>query len=427
MKKVLIVSFYFPPFEGIASLRAGKFAKFLPHFGWEPLILTIDKIPGLNPSLKIEVDERNIFRTRWFDLFSYLKKATGVSEDTSVEMSTKSYLKKMLVKLLKKPFEAGFVRLPDRTAGWIHYAVKQGEEIIENEKVDAIFSTSGPASPHFIASKLTRKYNLPWVADFRDLWSGNYFFPRNKVFDGVERLIEKQVLRRAKVITAVTWGIAGYLKRVHQKQVEVITNGYDEEDYETSIEKVGKGGLRIVYTGNIYEGKRDQPFFFEGVRDAIREMKVRKGELLIEFYSALTGRLNEIILKFGLSDFIKIRPFLPYSECVKVQKEADVLLLLEYVDRSTKLVIPGKTFEYLGARRPIFAVAPRGGDLERVITETRCGWIASNKDEVKKVIVEIIQTFKEKGEIPYNAQFVKQFTRKEGARKLADILNSLIP
>jgi len=421
MKKCLFVTFYFPPFEGIASLRSGKFAKFLPEFGWEPLVLTVDEIPGLRKTLPVEMKCGKVFRTGWFDIFSPFKKTLTGSSEKSVEKSVRGNLTKQLVKLLKSPFEAGFVRLPDRTFFWIFPAVKKGSEIIKNEKPDVIISCGGPASSHIIAHVLSKRFEVPWVADYRDLWSNNYFFKRNFIIEFIERGVEKFFMKRASALTTVAEELAEYLRRVHRKEVYVITNGFDEEDYGFEVEK-GDKKIHIVYTGNIYPGKRDMDFFFRALKESIEETKISPQELSVDFYSYIYGKIPELVEKYDLKEFVKLNPFLPYDECRKVQKSADILLILDSPEESMKGVATGKIFEYLAAGRPVLAVGPKGGAVDRLLRETNAGVLIDNEGDLKNFFKKIMTLKEEAFSFASDKEKIKKYSRKFQTGKMAELL-----
>jgi len=424
MRKCLFVTFYFPPFEGIASLRPGKFAKFLPEFGWEPLVLTVDEIPGLRKTLPVEMKCGKIFRTGWVDVFSPFKKTLTGSSEGSVEKSVKSNIVRKFVKLLKSPFEAGFVRLPDRTFFWIFPAVRKGIEIIKNEKPDVIISCGGPVSSHIIAYVLSKKSGIPWIADYRDLWSNNYFFKRNLVIDSIERGIEKFFMKRVSAITTVAEELAEYLRMIHRKDVYVITNGFDDEDYEFEVEKKDEK-FHIVYTGNIYPGKRDMDFFFRALKESIKDAKISPDELSVDFYSYIYGKIPELIEKFDLREFVKLHPFLPHEECRRVQKSADVLLILDSPEESMKGVATGKIFEYLAAGRPILAVGPKGGAVERILMETNAGILLDNEEDLKDFFKKII-TLKEKAfPFVHDREKIKKYSRRSQTAKMAELLERI--
>lgn len=422
MKRCLLITFYFPPFEGIASLRTGKFAKFLPEFGWEPLVLTVDDIPGLKKTLPVEMRCGKIFRTKWFDIFSPFKRAITGSAEKSVEKNLKGKTLRKLVKILKSPFEAGFVRLPDRTMGWIIPAVRKGLEIIKEEKPDVLLSSGGPVSSHIIASILSKKSSIPWIADYRDLWTGNYFFKRNFIIDGMEKYIEKFFIKRAKAITTVSDELGEYLRNLHKKEVHIIANGFDEDDYKFEIEKK-EGKIRLIYTGNIYPGKRDIDFFFRALRECIDETRISSEEVSVEFHSSIIGKIPELIERFGLKEFVRLYPFLPYNECRKVQKSADLLLILESPEEIMKGVATGKIFEYLAAEKPILAIGPKGGAIDRILEETKGGVLFEREEDLKDFLKRFFSDFK-KEELLYapDKEKIKRYSRRYLTGKLAEAM-----
>ncbi|MCL5071058.1 MAG: glycosyltransferase [Actinobacteria bacterium] len=240
-KRVLIISFYFPPENNIGAIRLGKFAKYLPDYGWEPIIITSSKasISGSisNHTLPIEVNISNIIELPYFSIAPHIYDSLSAKKNIDSDNNSFSLLnlkcKGLIYKIIKlaEPIYslAIFQPLIQDPIGWYFYAVKECHKIISNG-IDLIFSSYGPSTSHLIASKLQKETELPWVADFRDLWSMNPYVKSIFPLNLFERSIEKNILKNSTLLITVSEGLGKYLSGLHHKRVEIIPNGFDEED-----------------------------------------------------------------------------------------------------------------------------------------------------------------------------------------------------
>jgi len=317
---------------------------------------------------------------------------------------------------------------PEHT-GWYYSAVKEGQRILDRLSVNAIFSSFPPPGPHFVAAKLQQKTGIPWIAEFRDPWSFSSYTHYDRFTRTIARLIEKRTIRRSKLLVAVSKTMAQKLMTLHSKGTNVIHNGFDEEDYQGDVPLLPK--FTITYTGNIYRGKRDPSTLFEAVRQLRHDGKLRSGNLQIRFFgSNLQRTISPLIEKYGLQDLVKICDNIPFRESIKKQRESTVLLSLSWNNINDNYTHPGKLLEYLGAQRPILSTGYKDGIAHDLLRESGSGVLANSVEEMKHVLSQWLEEWKQSGKIisywQPNTNAIKKYTHKESTRKLAQVLKEAI-
>ena len=429
-KKVLVVSFYFPPTNSIASVRLGKFAKYLPQFGWEPIVLTANEVKGYSQNLPVEIDEANIFRTPYFALGSTISYELTGGQRTIYQAPPKisTWRKALykLIRLMEPVYTLPVIRtLTLEPVGWYRHALKKGLEIISKEKIDVIFSSYSPSMSHFVASKLHKQTGIPWVAEFRDLWSLNHYLRKVQPFHFFEKELEKRVMKGSDLLVTISEPAAKQLETLHSKKVVTICNGFDEEDYLDNVPLTTK--FTITYTGNIYPGKQDPSSLFKAIAELEEEGKISPNDFEVRFFGGGTlTSLLPTIKDYHLEGIVKICGLVPFSESIKRQKESTVLLFLGWNDPREKGVYTGKLFEYLGARRPILAIGLKGDVVDELLKETGAGVVLGQADEIEAVLSKWLKEFEQSGTITShykpNNTVIHQYTRKQQAGKLAQLL-----
>lgn len=438
MHRVLIISYSYPPKLAISSLRAAKFAKYLPDFEWEPIILTIQpKNIDIGLDLPSEMKLGEVIRTRDFDFTNKIKKIFNIPTNKSIfnmeaklsrSFNTKSQIIKIHLAKFLLAIVYQFVCFPDSKIGWYFIIKRQYIDIIKNYNIDMIFTSSGPNTVHFIGRHFKKVLGVPWVADFRDLWTQNHISRRIYPLWKIEQKLEKNTLRSCNAMTTVSKPLANALANFHGKPVTVIKNGFDESDYFPRSKKKKKNKLRIIYTGKIYPQKRDPSLIFKAIKKLIEENFLQPDELIIDFYGREMSWAKQISKKMNMTNLVRFHAMVPYHESVEIQMDADILLFLEWVAEK-KGVYTGKIFEYLGAKRPILAFGPKGGIVEKLLEETNAGKLVADVYDAKAILRKWISIFKQKDEIPYNGN-VKlintKYTRRAQTKALAILFDSIL-
>jgi glycosyltransferase involved in cell wall biosynthesis len=433
MKKVLIIANLFH-----ASPRIPGLAKYLTEFGWEPTILTVPIGNEFSNSLgfpagfqeKIRIVETP-YRGDIFWFWRKIFKLLGFRTDKSILTQTKEKIgitsQKSFIDFLFNLYRTIFA-YPDEEKNWKSPALKVARELLAKERFDAIISSSSPVTSHIIANKLKQKYKIPWIADFRDLWTQNhnYLYPRwRKMFE--ERL-EAKTLQIANALVTVSPIDTEKLKILHKKEtVYTITNGFDPEKVNIPPVKLTPK-FTITYTGQIYTGKQDPVKFLIALNNLISDKIIDPKDIEVRFYGREEIWLKKEIEKYNLSSIVKQFGQVSREIALKKQWESQLLLLLNWEDPEERGVYSGKVFEYLAARRPILVTGGHGNDvLEELIKETKAGVYCPKIEDIKKALKDFYLEFKQKGEVNYAGDWkkIEKYSYREMARKFAEILNQI--
>lgn len=441
-KKVLVVSYTFPPENNMGAVRIGKFVKYLPEFGWEPVVLTADRIDDLSRTLPVEIDEANIFRTKYFTLSHILAGmlTTRKKNDSINSIKQDSYSNKpstgwknntlKALRIMSPVYSLPMInQLTMEPLDWYRSGLKQGMELAKKGDIDVIFSSYSPSTSHLVASGIQKRTGIPWVADFRDLWSLNPYSSKLQPFHFLEKKWEKRAMRNSALLVTVSEPIARELEEFHSKKVVTIPNGFDEADYIVDDTLLHR--FTITYTGTIYPGKRDPSPLFRAIAELSHEGRLHNNAIEVRFFGLnVLETIRSLVNKYGVKQFVKVYGFVPFKESILRQKESTVLLLLSWNAPKDKGVYTGKVFEYLGASRPILGIGLKVSVIDELLANTGAGIIADEVGEIKAILLKWFEEFSRDGEITScyhpNGEVIKRFTRREHARKLAEVFNSII-
>ena len=424
MKKVLIISYSFPPLQDIGSQRPYGLAKYFPKYGWEPIVLTV-KHPGKLPDgiRIIETDYKEILKEIklkvGFNPDEMVHKQSGIKVSNNFNCST---WKRKIIKLAKE-----VIYFPDDKRGWYKFAVKSASEFLLREKIDAIISTSPPETTHLIARRLRQKYKIPWVADLRDPWAQLYDDNKYGLITYFEKRLAAKTLADADALVTVTNPQSDVLKVLFKdKKIFCITNGYDTDDFpETPSELTGK--FTITHTGQLYNGERDPSLLFEVVGNLIKKNKIKRDLIDIKFYGPKEDWLINEIKKYNLEGIAYLYDVIPREEVLERQRESQVLLLLRLNNKTEKGDCPGKLFEYFGARRPIIAAGGYGGIIKDLLEETNAGKCGENAEVLENILLEYYQEFIKFGEVKCcSNKKIENYTYGLIAQKYSDVLNKIL-
>lgn len=424
MKKCLLISYYFLPRPGIGSQRPSKLAKYFPEYGWEPIVLTA-KLPGK------PVDGVRIIETDYKDVLASTKSLFGFDPNESAHEQLKIQITKdftystwkgKAIKLAKD-----LIAYPDAQRGWCKYAIQAARESLDKEKVDVILSTSSPVTSHIIARELKKEYQIPWVADLRDLWAQNHFYEKDSFIAYFEKRLELKTLSLADAIVTVTPEFAAKLKILYENKKPIcITNGYDTDDFMDPPHKLTKK-FTITYTGIFYNGKRDPSLLFMALSMLIGENKIDRELVEVRFYGPQQDWLLDDIRKYNLTDIVTLYGSVPRKKALEKQKESQLLLLLLDKDCNEEDVYPAKIFEYFGARRPIVALGGAGGAVKELLDETNAGEFAVDTDALKTILNRHYQQYVTSGIVSCKSnRYIKNYTYKSIAKKYSEILNRIV-
>lgn len=453
MKKVLFIAFSYPPLAGMGMLRSLKFAKYLPALGWQPVVLTIDP-PLSNQSAPSywrcdasegDLPQVEVIRTKYISISLLLQSLSKLSlfrrkesgrvaeKMAGAPVATGKALtlgvKRGLIRLLND-----WVLFPDSAGGWYPYAVSGAMKYIRDHHVDAIFSTSLPVTSHLIASSLSRKTGIPWVADFRDPWSQGHYQEVGLLRNRIDKCLETRTVRNASALIAVSEPLREELMDIHKtftRKSFVIHNGFDADDY-TEPERSGKRSMTIIFTGRMYEVDfsskgRTPAILFQSMADLFREGRIPPDRLQLHIYGEYPLELTKMIAEYGLKAVVTCKGAVPFREAIKAQQEADILLLLCWDDNDRKGILTGKIFEYLGAKRPILAIPFHNQGVSEILTSTKTGMTVTSVQTCVETLWTWYRDFDTHGFLPYHGipEVVDTYSRKKATEQLAAILKQV--
>lgn len=447
-KRILIISTYFPPQPSIASLRAYSFAKYWARMGKDVTVLTTNKIDMGKLNMDLPIDKFDVVEVPFVNIVyetgrilkrllrsknGARKKENRTIGDNKESCNVSASFLKARSALVRFPEKYGFfttARIPDVHDVWIYAAVKRGEELLKSKRFDWVFSSYGPPASHIVAGILSKRHGCSWVADYRDLWIEGHVYPGMWPFTVLEKYLEKKYVgNHADIITTVSEPLANILQNKFHAPVYVIENGYDEDDYCQNFPPYFRDmKKRIIYTGSIYPGKRDPSPLFAAIAamaqsDKLMRQKMSDGFEVL-FFGDESDWLNSLIKKYGVQPWVKYMGRVSRADVFRIQKQADLLLFLEWENGSVDGILTGKLFEYLAMKKPILGVGVSAKTSPGALIEKAGVGIAVGKDI--KNIISIVQGLLVTGK-PFDIQpqeeVINRYTRGKQAERLLEIMN----
>ena len=419
MKKVLFLTYYWPP-SGKASLHWPlSIIRYLPQFGIEPVVLTVENesftqkdeslLSLISPSLKV-------FKSKAWEPFEMYKAFTGKKKnDQLVASETISTTNKSLTHRISIWIRMNLF-IPDARVGWYFSAVKKGKEILSGDKFDAIVSIGPPHSTHLISRKLAKLFNIPFIPVFIDPWVDIAYykeFKRNPVTLAVDNHLEHSIIRESGAVVFVTDSMrSDFISKYPEckSKSEVLYWGYNEESFE-GLRKTEehKDFKQIVHSGNIFD--------FQNPKELWRFLKKeidRGNTYKIKFTGTVSPGIMQSIKENGLEPYTEFTGFLSYKEMLQAVVNGDYLL----VGATEKRHVPGKLFEYLRSGNPVIAYGDDNPEVNSIIRKCNAGMMFSYDDSAEEF-------FKNTGSFNTEIEKVKEFDRVSIAEKLSTIIRNL--
>jgi glycosyltransferase involved in cell wall biosynthesis len=430
MKRVLIISYYWPPSGGAGVQRWLKFAKYLREFGWEPVIYTPEnpEYPEADESLFKDIPVGlEVIKTPIWEPYNVYKRFIGQKKEDKIQAGFLSVKKKNPFIENISVWIRGNLFIPDARKFWIKPSIRYLSKYLAARPVDAMVSTGPPHSMHLIALGLKKKLNIPWLADFRDPWTEIDFYQKlqlTKWANNKHLRLEKEVLSMADRISIVSWNWAIDFNRLYPRQYNVITNGYDPDDFNITGQKISKF-FELTHIGSLNKD-RNPELLWKVLAEICSEDEKFRDDLQLRFIGKCDISLIQCLEKYGLLSRTTKIEYMPHDEVLKESAGSQVLLLLLNNTPNVMGIIPGKIFEYLATRRPILCIGPTNGDSARIIREANAG-ITCNFDDktaIKKGILELYGLFKQ-GLLQNQAGEIDSFSRKGLTGKISALLNEL--
>lgn len=419
MKKVLFITYYWPP-SGKASLHWPlKIIKHLPSFGWMPSVLTVDEdtFTQKDETFLDEIpSEVKILKAKSYEPFNIYKRITGKTKydqliaSETISAKNKNFSHRLSIWLRMNLF------IPDARIGWYFPSVKSGSEFLKNEKVNAIVSIGPPHTTHLIGKKISSKFGLPHIPVFIDPWVDiSYYknFKRGGITLSIDNRLEKSVLENAAAVVFVTQAMKDDFVNKYpfiKEKTNVLYWGYSEEDFSlmpSSYITEVKNEEIILHAGNIFDHQNPRQFW------VTLKNEIEKGrKLKMVFIGTVSPGIRQSINNSGLDKYTEYKGFLPYKEMLREMMKAANLLVCATEPRH----VPGKLFEYLRAGKPIIAFGDGSDEVKKILAETNAGMMFGYNESGE----EFFNTSKS---FKTNQDFVKAYERKIIGQKFSSILN----
>lgn len=372
MNKVLIITYYWPPSGGAGVQRWLKFSKYLPEFGWEPYILTVDPdyaaYPVTDNSRNNDLSDKiKVFRTTAINYFSVYSKNKIPSAGFANNVDD-SFKGKMM------RFIRGNFFIPDPRRGWNKFAFRKACSLIEKENISTVISTSPPHSTQLTGLKLKKRFpEIKWIADLRDPWTDIYYYEQfypTFLPGKLDRLYERNVLKKADLILTVGESLK---ERFSKKQagiadkIDVITNGFDETDF-AGREKTTPSRFTITYVGTISD-----KYPLNGLLKALKELKEDNHDFILRLVGTVPEKILEEVRKNISAGNVEHITYTPHEKAIGYMMDSSMLLLIIPDHASNRSIITGKIFEYIATGNPVLCLGPTDGDAASIINAGKFG------------------------------------------------------
>jgi len=427
-KKILIITYYWPPAGGPGVQRWLKFAKYLPENNWEPIIYTPENpsYPLLDESLVKDVPKNiQIIQNKIWEPYQLAEKLNKKNKkfkagqfDVGKNQSWKSKL---------SIFVRGNFFIPDARKFWVNPSISFLKKYLEANPVDVIVTTGPPHSLHLIGKGLKKYFPaIKWIADFRDPWTEISYYKHLKLTswaDQKHRKLEKEVFQTADVTLATSYGDAENFRKAGANSA-CITNGFDKEELNKKSVKNSK--FTLSYIG-VLEQLRNPENLWKVLSDIVQE----NSDFAQNFELRFVGRVDDIILEnlqsSPLKDNLNLIGYIPHEQSVKEMENADMLLITNFPKQESAGIIPGKIFEYLATQNPILSVGPEKADVEKILNETKAGdhFTFQDHEAIRSFVLQNYNNWKN-NTVNQNSENLMQFSRRNLTANLASLLNSIV-
>jgi glycosyltransferase involved in cell wall biosynthesis len=425
-KKVVIISYYWPPAGGPGVQRWLKFVKYLRDFDIEPILYVPENpnYPIIDDTFSSEIPEDiTILKKSIFEPYSF---ATIFSKNKTKKISKgiiakekQSFIEKLLL------YIRGNFFIPDARKYWIKPSVKFLKKYLKENDIDTIITTGPPHSLHMIGLQLRNQLAIKWLADFRDPWTTIGYHSSLKLTEKSQqkhKALESEVLQTADCIVTTSFTTKEEFTHITNQPIEVITNGYDVEQYS---QKPLSEKFMISHIGSLLS-ERNPEILWKVLSELIQEEEDFKHDFQLQFAGVISDRIKRMISEFGLNAYTTYFGYVSHQKALELQRTSQVLLLIEIDAEKTKGIIAGKLFEYMAAKRPIIGLGPEGADIAKIIKETNTGtyFLYKEKEALKAQILAYYALYK-KQQLTTSPIGLQKYSRKELTKNLASLLHKL--
>lgn len=427
MKKVLVITYYWPPSGGSGVQRWVKFSKYLPSLGWQPVIYTPEnpEVPSTDMTLFGDIpNEAEIIKTHINEVYGIYRSLTGGKKgggEVNPINSRKKTWKQNLAMALR-----GNLFIPDPRITWARPSVRFLKKYLAEHPVDVIVTTGPPQSMHLIGLRLSRATGIPWIADFRDPWTKMFYFKHLHLSRWAFRRhcsLEKQVLDGATRVIAVSPLVRDEFMGMTKTPVELITNGYDPEDFEQPLEQ--DGFFNITHTG-LFAADGNPETLWQVLAEKCTEDSEFARSMRIRLAGKTDTQIIASIKAAGLGSNLIDLGYRDHNVAVREQMNASMLILPLRKEPEYRATLPGKLFEYLASLNPVLGIGQKDGAMAQVLSETKAGeiWDWGDKKGIRS-FVDMCWTLYKTGSGWNRTDNIEKYSRRSTAAQLARLLDSL--
>ena len=423
MKKVLIITYYWPPAGGPGVQRWLKFVKYLPDFGITPVLYIPENpnYPLLDESLVDGIPQgltvyRHPIREPYKLANLLSKKDTKRISSGIISTKDQTFLEKAML------WVRGNFFIPDARKNWVKPSVKFLGPIIDKENFDTIITTGPPHSVHLIGNQLKQSKEVKWLADFRDPWTSIGYHKKLRLTPGSQKKhkrLEHMVLNNADSIVVTSKTTKQEFKGITQKPITVITNGYD---FDAIGHRPLTKDFTISHIGSLLSG-RNPKVLWQVLEELIQENSTFKECFKLRLAGVVSEDVLQSIYDSGLREFTELIGYVSHDRAIKLQQESQVLLLVEIDSHETKGILPGKLYEYMATKRPILAIGPSHWDAASIIEDTHSGasFGYGSKKRLKDVILKWFVAYQNES-LEAESEGIEKYSRKALSRELAKLI-----
>lgn len=423
-KKVLIVSYYWPPAGGPGVQRWLKFVKYLPDFGIEPHVYVPENptYPLVDEKLVNEVAPQAVIVKQPIvepyglaAVFSK-KKTKKISSGIITHKKKQSFAEKAML------WVRGNLFIPDARVLWVKPSVQFLKKYITDNHIDTVITSGPPHSLHLIGLALKKELNIRWITDFRDPWTTIGYHKELKLSSWAakkHKTLEKEVLNSCDQVIVTSPTTKKEFEQLTNQPISVITNGYDVENVKA---KPMDEPFTLAHIGSLLS-ERNPVVLWEALSELILENADFKAKFQLKLIGAVSAEVIETLQKLNLEVYCNLLGYVSHEEALQEQRCSQVLLLIEIDSKDTECIIPGKLFEYMVSDRPIVALGPKNADFAQILRTTNTGnfFTYTEKENVKSHILQLFEQY-QKGDLKVYPVGLQQYSRKALTKELAFLL-----
>jgi len=417
-KKVLLVSYFYPPNPAVGSLRSAYLSRYLPAEGWEVKVIS----PKMQES---SAPPGAVLETDYTDVVAEAKRKIGLGRTQSAYAAFGASVPKigdgapmtLRQRLVLNAWRV--ITFPDAMRGWYRPLIRAVRQQIATGEYQAVISTSPPVTAHIAVAKAAGGV-VPWIADLRDLWAGNPYHP-GRVRYALDRFLEIRALSNAAAITSVSQRLVDMLRaRFPSKPIFSILNAFDPSEW-SDIPFVPPSKCTLTYAGQM----RDPSVLFRALQLELEASALSPENFELNLYTAQASWLDIEIEKYALRQIVRVKGFIERKEVLRVERGSTANVIISSFRKGEEAGYTAKLFEYLGARRPIIAIGPSGSVIEELLHEVGSCWYGSNVEEVRKALRGVLRIWEGKKDAPIPLLRIEQFSAEHLASRFARILDQV--